>query len=110
RFRADLEALSADVRKHRHRDRQRPRESLRALGAVDGPSVPPLVRGRTDAESGSAKLSRPVLVARYSLLVAPYSLLVTVQNKSNSTSSKLGGPSWAASALRSAGINASDVS
>ena len=43
-LRADFEALSTDVRQHRHRDRQRARQSREPVGAPHRHTVPPPVR------------------------------------------------------------------
>ena len=50
--RADLEALSPDVREHRHRDRQRAREPRQPMGSADRAAVPAVVRR---AASGAAR-------------------------------------------------------
>ena len=47
--RAHLQAVSPDVRQHGHRDRQRPRPALGAVGAVAGAVRPPALRVRADA-------------------------------------------------------------
>ncbi len=52
--RADLEALSPDVRQHRHRDRQRARLALGAVGAADRQVHAAAVRGAADAGADGA--------------------------------------------------------
>ncbi len=56
--RADLEAVPADVRQHRHRDRQRAREPLGALGARHRRALPSPVRRAAHARSRNAVVSR----------------------------------------------------
>ena len=62
RVRVDFEALSTDVRQYGHRDRQRARESCEPMGPPHRATVPPAVRGATDAVArergaGGLKLS-----------------------------------------------------
>ena len=54
RVRADLEAVPADVREHRHRDRQRARRAIDALGALARPGRPAAVHRAADAGARNA--------------------------------------------------------
>ena len=54
RLRADLEALSADVREHGDRDRQRAGRSFHAVGEPPGPRLPSPLPRRADARSSDA--------------------------------------------------------
>ena len=58
RVRADLEALSADVREHRHRHRQRARRAIGAVGALSGLAVRRLFIADADARPADAGTSR----------------------------------------------------
>jgi len=51
RVRAHLEAVPADVRQYRHRDRQRARPAIGALGAVDRHGVPAPLPRKANARS-----------------------------------------------------------
>jgi len=64
--RADFEALSADVRQHRYRHRQRTGQPCESLGAPDRPTVPPPVRHAAAADTHRASPTR--LRARFGQL------------------------------------------
>ena len=57
RVRVDLEAVPADVCKHRHRDRQCAREPRQPVGSTDCQTVPPTVHGRSAACASAIKFS-----------------------------------------------------
>ena len=87
RVRADLEAVSPDVREHRHRDRQRARVAIRGSGPVSRASLPPAVPRQADAGPGRCRPSRRRASLRSEIeragdqLVRAASCLVVVGNR-----------------------------
>ena len=65
RLRHDLEALSPDVRQHRHRHRQRAHQPIGHVGATDRETVSEALRGAADAgPEGAAGVGAPRGVVR----------------------------------------------
>ncbi len=65
RLRADLEALPADVRQHRHRHRQRAGEPVGPVGAAHREALPPALRGQADAGSADTGIDHLLFVIGY---------------------------------------------
>ena len=58
RLPADIQAVPSDVRQHGHRHRQRARQSLRAVGAMDGAPVPSSLRRAAYARPATSLMPR----------------------------------------------------